>query len=70
MHAVTDYIHKADISAQEGWCSHPSVITTRIQLRSLVWPDPFSAGRLSIRDYKRPLRNHTRLTTSCATVQR
>ena len=24
-HAVTDYIHKADISAQEGWCNRPSV---------------------------------------------
>ena len=24
--------------------------------RSLAWPDPFSAGRLSIRDYKLPLR--------------
>ena len=35
-HAVTDYIHKADISAQEGWCSRPPVslnLLQHVQLR-------------------------------------
>ena len=30
-HAVTDYIHKEDISAQEEWCSCPSVSLNLLQ---------------------------------------